>query len=75
MEDGIVEDISFRGSNFEVHTKINGITVTGRYPLNAPRLKKGDKVKVLIKKLYTINNDSTEILVNKALDDSELYYI
>ena len=39
------------------------------------RLKKGDKVKVLIKKLYTIDENTTNILVNKALDDSELYYI
>ena len=38
-------------------------------------LKKGDKVKVLIKKLYTIDENTTNILVNKALDDSELYYI
>ena len=31
--------------------------------------------KVLIKKLYTIDENTTNILVNKALDDSELYYI
>ncbi len=75
MEDAVVEDVFFRGSAFEVRADINGISITGRYPLSSPRLKKGDKIKILIKKLYTISGNSTEILVNKALDDSELYYI
>ena len=75
MEDAVVEDVFFRGSAFEVRADINGISITGRYPLSSPCLKKGDKIKILIKKLYTISGNSTEILVNKALDDSELYYI
>ena len=75
MEDAVVEDVSFRGNSFEVRALIDNISITGRYPLNASRLKKGDKVKVLIKKLYTIDENTTNILVNKALDDSELYYI
>ncbi len=75
MEDAVVEDVFFRGSAFEVRADINGISITGRYPLSSPRLKKGDKIKILIKKLYTISGNNTEILVNKALDDSELYYI
>lgn len=75
MEDAVVEDVFFRGSAFEVRADINGISITGRYPLSSPRLKKGDKIKILIKKLYTISGNCTEILVNKALDDSELYYI
>lgn len=75
MEDAVVEDVFFRGSAFEVRANINGISITGRYPLSSPRLKKGDKIKILIKKLYTISGNSTDILVNKALDDSELYYI
>ena len=75
MEDAVVEDVSFRGNSFEVRALIDNISITGRYPLNASRLKKGDKVKVLIKKLYTIDENTTNILVNKALDASELYYI
>lgn len=75
MEDGIVEDISFRGNSFEVNVYIQGIHVKGRYPLNAVRLKKGESVKVLIKKLYTVDDTNTEILVNKALEDSDIYYI
>lgn len=75
MEDGRVEDIFFRGNSFEVQTDIGGIKVTGRYPLNGSHLKPGDKVKIFIKKLYIINDSNAEIIVNNALDDSELYYI
>lgn len=75
MEDATVEDVSFRGNAFEVRADIGGIKVTGRYPLNSPRLKKGDNVKVLIKKLYVVDENSTGILINKALDDSDIYYI
>ena len=75
MEDGVVEDILFRGNVFEVRVKIAGQILTGRYDLNAPRLKRGDKVKVLIKKLYTISGNETKILLNKGLDASDVYYI
>lgn len=75
MEDGVVEEVLFRGSTFEVKVKFGELTLTGRYDLSAPRLNRGDKVKVLIKKLYTISGNETTILLNKGLDTSEVYYI
>lgn len=75
MESAVVQDVSFRGNAFEVRASIRDISVTGRYPLSSPRLKKGDNVKIFIKKLYTVDNDSTSIIVNKALDVSDVYYI
>lgn len=75
MEDGIVKEILFRGSSYEVSVLIKGITVTAKYPLGGVSLKKGDNVKVFIRQLYTFDDSSTEIINNKALDSSELYYI
>ena len=75
METAVVQDVSFRGNAFEVRASIGDISVTGRYPLSSPRLRKGDEVKIFIKKLYTVENDSTSIIVNKALDVSDVYYI
>ncbi len=75
MENAVVQDVSFRGNAFEVRASIGDISVTGRYPLSSPRLRKGDEVKIFIKKLYTVENDSTSIIVNKALDVSDVYYI
>ena len=75
MEDGIVTDVFFRGNGYEVRTDIGGITVTGKLPLGGIRIRKGERIKVLIKQLYTFDETSTEIITNKALDRSELYYI
>lgn len=75
MEDGIVKEILFRGNSYEVKVLIGDIIVTGKYMLGGVNLKKGDKVKVLIRQLYTFDDSSTEIINNKALDSSELYYI
>lgn len=75
MENAEVDDVSFRGNAFEVRASIGDISVTGRYPLSSPRLHKGDGVKIFIKKLYTIDDNSTSIIVNKALDVSDVYYI
>lgn len=75
MENAVVDDVSFRGNAFEVRASIGDISVSGRYPLSSPRLHKGDGVKIFIKKLYTIDDNSTSIIVNKALDVSDVYYI
>ena len=75
MENAVVDDVSFRGNAFEVRASIGDISVTGRYSLSSPRLHKGDSVKIFIKKLYTIDDNSTSIIVNKALDVSDVYYI
>lgn len=75
MENAVVEDVSFRGNAFEVRASIGDISVTGRYPLSSPRLKRGDDVKIFIKKLYTVDDNSTSIIINQALDVSNVYYI
>ncbi|MBP1563176.1 MAG: sulfate ABC transporter ATP-binding protein [Oscillospiraceae bacterium] len=75
MEDGIVDEVLFRGNAFEVKVKLNELYLTGKYDLSAPRLRRGDKVKILIKKLYTISGNQTDILLNKGLDTSDVYYI
>lgn len=75
MEDGIVTDVFFRGNGYEVKVDTGDFSVTGRFPLGGQGLKKGDKVKVFIRQLYTFDDTSTEIITNKALDQSDLYYI
>ena len=78
MEDGIVEEILFRGNSYEVRTNVNNITITGHVPLNAlnkVKIKKGDSVKVFVKQLCLINNETTKVITNKALDSSRLFYI
>lgn len=75
MEDGTVTDVFFRGNGYEVKVDIEDMTVTGRFPLGAQELKKGDHVKVLIRQLYTFDESSTEIITNSALNKAVEYYI
>ena len=75
MEDGIVSEILFRGNNFEVIVDIGKTTLTGKFPIGGQTLKKGDPVKVLIHKLYTFDDNTTEIVENSALEDNNIYYI
>ncbi|MBR1864270.1 MAG: ABC transporter ATP-binding protein [Ruminococcus sp.] len=75
MEDGTVADVSFRGSAYEVKVDIGTLVLTGRMPLGSEAPKKGDKVKVLIRQLYTFDDSSTEIVGNSALVSGEVYYI
>ncbi|MBO6230870.1 MAG: sulfate ABC transporter ATP-binding protein [Ruminiclostridium sp.] len=75
MEDAVVTGVFFRGNGYEVRADIDGIGVTGRLPLGDARIYKGDRVKVLIKQLYTFDASSTEMITNKALDRTDLYYI
>ncbi len=75
MENGIISDVLFRGNSYEIQVDVKQIQLKGRYPLEGKKLKKGDTVKVLIKKLFVINESSTQILVNSVFDDSDLYYI
>ena len=75
MEDGVVADTFFRGNSYEIKVDLGDKNVTGRIPLGGERLIKGDAVKVLIRQLYTFDETSTEIVTNKALNDTDLYYI
>lgn len=75
LEDAVVEQSVFRGNNFEVLLDISGIKVRSASPLVNGPLKSGDHVQVLINQLYVFDENTTTILTNKGLDDSNLYYI
>ena len=75
MEDGVINEVLFRGNAYEVLVDIGKITLTGRFPLGGQILKKGDSVKVFIRQLYTFDDNTTEIVTNSALDIKDIYYI
>ncbi|MBP5604795.1 MAG: ABC transporter ATP-binding protein [Ruminiclostridium sp.] len=75
MEDGTVTDVFFRGNGYEIRVDIGLTVVTARVSLGEQKIHKGDKVKLLIRQIYTFDDASTEMLTNKALDKTDLYYI
>lgn len=74
-EDGMIEEVFFRGDTYEVRVRIKDIVITGKILPDNGKKNRGDRVKVFIKQLYVIDGESTQIVKNKAFDDSLLYYI
>lgn len=74
-EDGIIEEVLFRGNTYEIRVRIGNITVTGKTSVSAGKRSRGEHIKVLIKQLYIIEDENTQMVKNKAFDDSQIYYI
>ena len=74
-EDGIIEEVLFRGNTYEIRVRIGNITVTGKTSVSAGKRSRGEHINVLIKQLYIIEDENTQIVKNKAFDDSQIYYI
>ena len=74
-EDGIIEEVLFRGNTYEIKVRIGDITVTGKISVSTGKRTRGEHIKVLIKQLYIIEGEHTQIVKNKAFDDSQIYYI
>ena len=74
-EKAIIEQSIFRGNYFEVILDIKGIKIRTNSPLVNGPLKAGDQVEILINQIYVFDEETTTILTNKGLDDSNLYYI
>ena len=75
LEDGRVEHVTFRGNSFEIQVKVKGITITVNRALTETPLRAGDTVQLLINRLYVFDDVSTNIVMNKGLDTSDMFYI
>ena len=75
LEEGTVVRQVFRGDSFEVCVDVKGIVIHASYPLNERPLKEGEKINVLISRLYIFDEYSTRLIENKGLDDSNMFYI
>lgn len=66
-EPGVVEDVSFRGSFYEVRLRVGEAVVFVRRALDRRPVEKGEPMRVLIYRLYELSGDSVRLLENKAL--------
>ncbi|MCD8117739.1 MAG: ABC transporter ATP-binding protein [Oscillospiraceae bacterium] len=66
---GVVEDVSFRGSHWEVTLQTGNASVTVRRSLQRRPVARGDILQVVIYRLYQLAPDgSIRLLENKALE-------
>ncbi|QIB70472.1 sulfate ABC transporter ATP-binding protein [Aminipila butyrica] len=66
-EQGIIEDIFFRGNNFELHLNIGDKKLIAYRSLEDEALAVGDKVNVLIYRLYLYNDEEVLLVENASL--------
>ncbi len=74
-EEGVVTDVVFRGNRLDVSVDINGITVLGERSLEKDMVYVGEKVSVLIYRLYVFDESKTYLLENKEMQTEDVFYI
>ncbi|MCH5265847.1 MAG: sulfate ABC transporter ATP-binding protein [Lachnospiraceae bacterium] len=66
-EEGTIEKIEFRGSFLELTLRVNGITLTANRSLERRDVAVGDKMCVLLHRIYVFDKAEAEIRKNKLL--------
>ena len=66
-DEGIVEDIIFRGSSMEVRVRIHGVLLSANRSINDPNLEIGERVDVFIYRMYLIDGDNITLQDNASL--------
>lgn len=73
--EGIVEDTAFRGNCIELVVNVNGIRLKTIWSLEEEPLKKGEKVDVIVYRLYVFDGNETHLLQNAGLQEHDMFYI
>lgn len=75
LEDAVVEHMMFRGSAFEVDVNVKGIPIRVNYPLTEAPLRVGERVRLMINRLYVFDESTTSIVRNQCLEAADIFYI
>lgn len=68
-EEGVIEDISFRGSYLELTVNVKGIRLKTNRSLERRPVKKGEKLCVLIYRMYVYDHNRAYLLENSLLQN------
>lgn len=68
-EEGIIEDIAFRGNNLELTVNVKGIHLKTNRSLERRPVKKGEKLCVLIYRMYLYDHDRAYMIENSLLQN------
>lgn len=67
VEEGTIEDIAFRGSYQELTLSVNGVRLTTNRSLERRKVKVGEKMCVLVYRVYVFDENGAEIHKNQLL--------
>ena len=74
-ERGTVKDVIFRGNHLDVVVDVNGIDIVAERSLEKDPVSVGEKVYVLIYRLYIFDEKQTYLVENKEMQEGEVFYI
>lgn len=74
-EEGTVTDVVFRGNRMDITVSINGIEVVGERSLEKDLISVGEKVHVLIYRLYIFDDEKTYLMENSEMQEQDVFYI
>lgn len=74
-EEGTVCSTAFRGNCVELIVEVNGVRLKALQSLEEKEFQKGDKVSILVYRLYVVNGQETHLLQNELLKDGYTFYI
>ncbi len=67
VEEGVIESIAFRGSYQELKLSVNGVSLTTNRSLERRKVSVGEKMCVLVYRVYTFDESGAEIKKNQLL--------
>ncbi|MCD7981423.1 MAG: sulfate ABC transporter ATP-binding protein [Clostridiales bacterium] len=73
--EGVVEQISFGGNCMELLVNVNGIRIKARQSLEEEPFEKGEKVEVIVYRLYVVDENEAHLLQNKGMQEQGMFYI
>ncbi|MBQ4492342.1 MAG: TOBE domain-containing protein, partial [Deltaproteobacteria bacterium] len=66
-EEGVVEDIIFRGSSLEIRVRLHGNLLSALRSINDPAVQVGETVDVFIYRLFVIDGSTVTLAHNQSL--------
>lgn len=71
-EEGTIKDIFFRGNCLEVVLEVNGVTLTTHRSLERRPIEIGEKMRVVVYRLYAYDDEKSYLLENSELQGKEI---
>lgn len=71
-EEGIIEDISFRGNYLEVRLNVNGLSLTTHRSLERRPISIGEKMHVIVYRVYAYDDQKAYLLENSLLNGKNI---
>lgn len=66
-EEGLVEDVIFRGSSLEIRVRLHDNLLSAIRSINDPEIRVGEVVDVFVYRLFVVENDTVTLKYNNSL--------